>query len=255
MPGTLKKTTNTDPSPLGARTGNGAGPLSSLVCDSTTAEGARALAAGAPFAAVAISGVKKVEGAGGVRIRLNIGGTICDETGVELAVRVASLRGDMTASTVDRLRLMVGIGHLGRCAKLALGHGGFLGWVREHNLHVRLMQRAMRLAKWYGNSIGELDLNRCRTALKLPKSQRDSLRRISQRQLEALAAVWEGEGGAERGEGTDAERATVAAKRTVRVLDRLTLLSAELPPEVASEVDEKLAEIRELVEALAGGGK
>ena len=150
---------------------------------------------------------------------------------------------------------MVGIGHLGRCAKLALGHGGFLGWVREHNLHVRLMQRAMRLAKWYGNSIGELDLNRCRTALKLPKSQRDSLRRISQRQLEALAAVWEGEGGAERGEGTDAERATVAAKRTVRVLDRLTLLSAELPPEVASEVDEKLAEIRELVEALAGGGK
>lgn len=206
---------------------------------------------GAPFAEVKISGVKKVEGG---RIRLNISGTICDETGVQLAVRVASLRGDMTASTVDRLRLMVGIGHLGRCAKLAMGHGGFTGWVRENNLHERMMRRAMRLARWFGNTIGELDLNRCRTALKLPKGQHESLRRISQRQLEALAMEWEGEGAGDI-EPSNAERAVAAAKRTVRVLDRLTLLSAELPADVASEVDEKLAEIRELVESLAGGGK
>lgn len=256
MPGTLKKTTNTDPSPLGARTGNGAGPLSSFVCDSTTAEGARhgqdlAAQRGAPFAAVAISGVKKVEGG---RIRLNIGGTICDETGVQLSVRVQAMRGELGDSQIDRLGVMVRMGHIGRCAKVALGHGGFAGWVKEHNLRGRTLQRAMRLAKWFGNAIGELDINRCRTALKLPKTKYGSTRSISQRQLEALAAQWDGDGVGEVNV-SDADRATVAAKRTVRVLDRLTLLSAELPPEVASEVDEKLAEIRELVEALAGGGK
>ena len=209
------------------------------------------MAAGAPFAEVKISGVKKVEGG---RIRLNIGGTICDETGVELSVRVQAMRGELGDSQIDRLQIMVRMGHIGRCAKIALGHGGFLGWVKEHNLHVRMMQRAMRLAKWYGNAIGELDINRCRTALKLPKSKYESLRRISQRQLEALAAQWEGEGSGDI-EPSNAERAMAAAKRTVRVLNRLTLLSAELPADVAGEVDAKLAEIRELVEALAGGGK
>lgn len=270
MPVTLKKSKPLPltPPPLGTAAGNSGWSRSpspspspsSRSCDATSADGAKA----APFAEVRITGCKLIRpgamgaggsgGAGGA-VQLNVGGTVVQESTVALAMRIDSIRGQMVDSTIDRLGLMVRMGHIGRCAKQAMGHGEFAGWVKEHNLHERMMRRAMRLAKWFGNPVGELDLGRCRTALNLPKNSDDSKRRISQRQLEALVAVWEGEGGGEQSEGTEAERAAVAAKRTVRVLDRLTLLSAELPPEVASEVDEKLAEIRELVEALAGGGK